>query len=122
MLASSERYKTHIAPMGSASDKLDRLRPVTFNLKTDPNGTVQYGLIAEEVAAIYPDLVIRDNQGVIQGVRYDELAPLLLNEIQRQRLEALQRQVRINDLERQLLDLKGSVAKFQECEESPAIH
>jgi hypothetical protein len=85
VLASSERYKTGIAPMGRRSDPLQELRPVTFHLKSDPHGALQFGLIAEEVEKVYPDLVIRDSAGTIQGVRYDELAPLLLNEIQRQR-------------------------------------
>ena len=62
VLASSERYKTAIAPMGSNTAKLDELRPVTFHLKTDPHGALQYGLIAEEVAKIYPELVIRDEK------------------------------------------------------------
>ena len=57
---------------------------MSFHLKTDPKGAVQYGLIAEEVDKVYPELVIRDNAGKIQGVRYDELAPMLLNEVQKQ--------------------------------------
>jgi hypothetical protein len=84
VLASSERYKTAIAPMGAGTEKLQELRPVSFHLKTDPNGAVQYGLIAEEVASVYPELVIRDQAGKIQGVRYDELAPMLLNEVQKE--------------------------------------
>jgi hypothetical protein len=80
---SSERFKTAIAPMGSATSKLQELRPVTFRLKTAPKGALQYGLIAEEVAKVYPDLVIRDERGRIDGVRYDELAPMLLNEMQK---------------------------------------
>jgi hypothetical protein len=82
VLASSERYKTAIAPMGTSSEKIGQLRPVTFRLKSDPGGPVQYGLIAEEVDKIYPELVLRDRSGAIQGVRYDELAPMLVNEIQ----------------------------------------
>jgi hypothetical protein len=73
--------------MGAGTEKLQELRPVSFHLKTDPNGAVQYGLIAEEVAKIYPELVIRDAAGKIQGVRYDELAPMLLNEVQKQAAE-----------------------------------
>jgi hypothetical protein len=82
---SSERFKTDITAMGSNSQKLQRLRPVIFHLKTDPHGSLQYGLIAEEVAKVYPDLVIRDQNGRIDGLRYDELAPMLLNEMQRQK-------------------------------------
>jgi len=87
VLASAERYKTAIAPLGSTTRKLVQLRPVSFHLKTDPTGTVQYGLIAEEVERVYPELVIRDEAGKIQGVRYDELAPMLLNEVQKQAAE-----------------------------------
>jgi hypothetical protein len=69
--------------MGVNSEKLQQLRPVTFHLKTDPHGALQYGLIAEEVAKVYPELVIRDQSGRIDGVRYEELAPMLLNEVQK---------------------------------------
>jgi uncharacterized coiled-coil protein SlyX len=52
---------------------------------------VQYGLIAEEVNKVYPELVIRDDSGIVQGLRYEELTPMLLNEFQKQqaRIEAL---------------------------------
>jgi hypothetical protein len=86
-LASSERYKTGIAPMGANTKKLERLRPVSFHLKSDPNAAVQYGLIAEEVDKVYPELVIRDESGNIQGVRYEELSPMLLNEVQQLKRE-----------------------------------
>jgi hypothetical protein len=102
---SSERFKTGIAPIGSMTAKLQDLRPVTFKLKSDATGTVQYGLVAEEVAMVYPELVIRDEHGTIDGVRYDELAPMLLNEVQQQATEIrdLKQQVaRVNDLEQRL--------------------
>ena len=101
VLASSERYKTAIAPMGGNTEKLQQLRPVTFHLKSDPGGAVQYGLIAEEVDKVYPELVIRDDRGVIQGVRYDELAPMLLNEMQ-------QENVQLHEVQAQLAALKQS--------------
>ena len=85
--ASSERFKTAIVPMGSHTAKLGDLRPVTFHLRSDPAGPVQYGLIAEEVARVYPELVIHGERGRIDGVRYDELAPMLLNVVQRQAAE-----------------------------------
>jgi hypothetical protein len=87
VLASSERYKIAISPMGERTEKLRQLRPISFHLKTEPTGPVQYGLIAEEVAKVYPELVIRDETGRIQGVRYEELAPMLLNEVQKQARE-----------------------------------
>jgi len=105
VLASSERFKTDVETMDGASDKLARLRPVTFKLKTDPQGTVQYGLIAEEVQKIYPELVIHGADGRIEGVRYEELAPILLSEVQQQaaQIRALQQQVaELNDLKAEL--------------------
>lgn len=105
VLASSERYKTAVAPLGPNTEKLQQLRPVSFHLKSEPNGAVQYGLIAEEVDKIYPELVIRDEAGKIQGVRYDELTPMLLTQVQQQqrRLEAQAEQLR--DLQRKMAEL-----------------
>jgi hypothetical protein len=93
---SSERFKTDIAATPELTEKLQRLRPVTFRYKTDPTRTLRYGLIAEEVAMVYPELVIRDNQGKIQGVHYEELAPMLLTEIQKQQRINAAQAVRIN--------------------------
>jgi hypothetical protein len=97
--SSSERFKTAITPMGSSTQKLDQLRPVMFQYKSDPQGAMQYGLIAEEVAQVYPELVVHDHEGRILSVRYDELAPMLLNEAQKQAEE-------IRDLKQQLAELK----------------
>jgi Chaperone of endosialidase len=117
---SSERYKTGIVPMGSNTAKLTQLRPVTFHLKSDPNGTLQYGLIAEEVAQVYPELVVRDENGRIDGVRYDELAPMLLNEVQREQHDVAARDrhsaaqdVQISQLRQQLADVYATLARIQ---------
>jgi hypothetical protein len=120
---SSERFKTDITPMPALSEKLAQLRPVTFHYKTDPNGVRQYGLIAEEVDQVYPELVIRDPKGAIQGVHYEELAPMLLNEIQRQqqkilaqdaKIQGLEQQVaKVNDLERELNDMHAALNALQ---------
>jgi hypothetical protein len=85
--ASSERFKTDIAPMPDPSARVAQLRPVTFRYKTDPKNVIQYGLIAEEVAKTYPELVIRDDGGQIMGIHYEELAPILLKEMQRERID-----------------------------------
>jgi hypothetical protein len=116
VLASSERYKTAIEPMGENTKKLEQLRPVSFHLKADPNGAVQYGLIAEEVDKVYPELVIRDDKGKIQGVRYDELAPMLLKEVQKQdaRIRGLEQKVaKVNDLERELAEMHATLIALQ---------
>jgi hypothetical protein len=112
VLASSERFKTAIAPMRGETAKLNLLRPVTFKLKTDSAGTRQYGLIAEEVAKIYPELVIRDDLGKIQGVRYEELAPMLLNELQQQeqKIATQDRRAAIQDVE--IGHLKAQLAEI----------
>jgi Chaperone of endosialidase len=109
VLASSERYKTDVSTMAEASGKLEQLRPVTFKLKNDPHGTTQYGLIAEEVAKVYPELVIRGADGRIDGVRYEELSPMLLNVIQQQ-------QTRLDDQTRQIEDLQQRITAAQELE------
>jgi hypothetical protein len=100
VVASSERYKTNVASMGSSSEKVRELRPVTFRLKSDPKAGRQYGLIAEEVAKVYPELVIRNEAGQAEGVRYEELTPMLLNEVQRQQQELAELKQQVAELQR----------------------
>ena len=66
---------------------------------------MQYGLIAEEVDKVYPELVIRDEAGKIQGVRYDELAPILLNEVQQQQERLAAQTSELGDLRQQFAEL-----------------
>jgi hypothetical protein len=106
VVMSSERFKTDIEPMGESSSKLQQLRPVTFHYKNNPHGSLQYGLIAEEVAKVYPDLVVRSESGRIDGVRYDELAPLLLNELQREQGVLRAQAAQLRDLQSELTELK----------------
>jgi hypothetical protein len=113
VLASSERYKTAIASMSPDSARLSQLRPVTFHLKTNPEGTLQYGLIAEEVDKVYPELVIRDEAGKIQGVRYDELAPMLLNEMQLERKQLAAQSDTIAAQGRALSDMQRQFAELE---------
>jgi Chaperone of endosialidase len=97
---SSARYKHDIQPMGVHSQGLLQLRPVTFRYKQDMQGERQYGLIAEEVAEVYPELVMRGANGEIETVRYEELIPMLLNELQQQQQE-------LGAQARQLAELKA---------------
>jgi hypothetical protein len=86
-VSSSQRAKDHITDMGEASSTLMKLRPVTFYYKTDQNPkgrSLQYGLIAEEVEKVAPGLVARSANGEIETVFYQHLAPMLLNEYQKQ--------------------------------------
>jgi uncharacterized coiled-coil protein SlyX len=78
--SSSRRFKNEIKPMDQSSQAILGLKPVTFHYKSDSTGTPQFGLIAEEVAEINPDLVVRDENGEIYTVRYDAVNAMLLNE------------------------------------------
>jgi hypothetical protein len=85
--SSSLRFKQQVQDMGDSTDALMKLRPVTFLYKPEyANGdrTLQYGLIAEEVAKIYPELVAYGNDGKPYTVRYQYLSTMLLNEVQKQ--------------------------------------
>jgi hypothetical protein len=110
--------------MGSNTAKLGQLRPVTFHLKNDPHGALQYGLIAEEVAKVYPELVIRNEAGRIDSVRVDELAPMLLNEVQQQQRKAdaqasvIESQAaQLHDVQQQLANLQAALTKLQPKDE-----
>jgi hypothetical protein len=78
--SSSRRFKSDIKLMGKASESLLALKPVTFHYKSDTKATPQFGLIAEEVAKVNQDLVVRDRNGEIYTVRYDAVNAMLLNE------------------------------------------
>src|SRR5207247_3236719 len=79
---SSERFKDAIKPMDKASEAILSLKPVTFHYKKDldPDGVPQFGLVAEEVEKVNPDLVARDEKGKPYTVRYDAVNAMLLNE------------------------------------------
>jgi uncharacterized coiled-coil protein SlyX len=77
---SSRRFKKEIKPMEQTSEAILALKPVTFHYKSDTKDTPQFGLIAEEVAEVNPDLVVRDENGEIYTVRYDAVNAMLLNE------------------------------------------
>jgi len=86
-ISSSRRFKEDIQDMGDASSGLMRLRPVTFHYKKpyeDGSKPIDYGLIAEEVAEVYPDLAVKGADGQIETVQYQKLVPMLLNELQKQ--------------------------------------
>ena len=81
-VTSSQRFKENIKPMDKASEALFSLNPVTFRYKKeiDPVGTLQFGLVAEDVEKINRDLVVRDEKGMSTAVRYDQVNAMLLNE------------------------------------------
>jgi hypothetical protein len=81
-ITSSRRFKEEVKPMEQASEVLFELKPVTFRYKKgiDPQGIPQFGLVAEDVEAINPDLVVRDKKGKVNTVRYEAINAMLLNE------------------------------------------
>jgi Chaperone of endosialidase len=99
---SSRRVKDDIRDMGVASLDLLKLRPVTFYYKPghdDGARRLQYGLIAEEVAEIYPELAVLDKDGQPAGVRYHVLPAILLNELQRQQREIVELRAKVQEID-----------------------
>ena len=94
--SSSRRFKKDITPMNQTSQAILGLKPVTFQYKNDTKGRRQFGLIAEEVAEVDPDLVLRDENGAIYTVRYDAVNAMLLNEFLREhhKVEQLEKDLR----------------------------
>jgi Chaperone of endosialidase len=80
IISSSRRYKHDIKPMDKASEAILALKPVTFKYNSDKKGTPQYGLVAEEVAQVNPDLVAHNKNGEISTVHYEQVNAMLLNE------------------------------------------
>jgi hypothetical protein len=112
--SSSRRYKQDIDDMGSASRRLLDLRPVTFRYITraaEGDTAREYGLIAEEVAEVYPDLVVRGADGRIETVQYQKLTPMLLNELQRQQRTIDEDARRIRELETRLSELEARLER-----------
>ncbi|HLK55869.1 MAG TPA: tail fiber domain-containing protein, partial [Chthonomonadaceae bacterium] len=110
-VTSSQRFKYDIQDMGIRSDKLMNLRPVLFRYKEaaeDGTHPLQYGLIAEEVAKVYPDLVQYDKQGKPFTVYYHLLTPMLLNELQKEHRQNQAQQKEIAGLKSELTALKQS--------------
>ena len=110
-ISSSRRFKKEIKPMDKTSEAVLALKPVTFHYNTDKTSTSQFGLIAEEVAEVNPDLVVRDEKGEIYTVRYDAVNAMVLNEFLKehrrvQRLEATVAQ--------QQKDFQAAIAKLHE--------
>jgi trimeric autotransporter adhesin len=80
IIGSSRRFKRDIKPMDTASEAILALKPVSFRYKDDNTNTPQFGLIAEQVADVIPELVVRDKEGKPYSVRYDQVNAMLLNE------------------------------------------
>jgi uncharacterized coiled-coil protein SlyX len=90
--------------MDKTSEAILALNPVTFHYKSDKTATPQFGLIAEEVADVNPDLVVRDENGEIYTVRYDAVNAMLLNEFLKEHRRVEEQQVTIAELKSTLAE------------------
>jgi Chaperone of endosialidase len=111
-MTSSARFKDEIKPMDNASEALFALKPVTFRYKKviDPQGIPQLGLVAEEVEAVNPDLVVRDKEGKPYSVRYDQVNAMLLNEFLKEHRKVEEQQATIAQLKQ---DFQSRIAHQQ---------
>jgi hypothetical protein len=115
-LLSSRRYKDDIRDMGDASDGLLRLRPVTFRYKqAEPDGSkpIEYGLIAEEVAGVYPELVVKGKDGQVETVQYSKLPAMLLNELQKQYQQIQEQHEQIQQQNRRAQEQDDKIGKLE---------
>jgi hypothetical protein len=112
--SSSRRYKKEIKPMDQTSEAILGLKPVTFHYKSDATGTPQFGLIAEEVAKVNPDLVVRDEKGEIYTVRYDAVNAMLLNEFLKEHRSGEAQQKEIDALRAELKEQRTLIQKVND--------
>ena len=118
-LTSSARYKDNIKPMDKASESIFALNPVTFRYKKaiDANSTPQFGLVAEQVAKVNPDLVVRDPNGKPYTVRYEAVNAMLLNEFLKEHRTVQEQQAQIalqkNQIEALTASLREQATQIQ---------
>jgi len=112
-MTSSKRFKEHIKPMDNASEALYSLKPVSFRYKkqVDPEGTsaMQFGLVAEDVEKVNPDLVVCDKERKPYSVRYDAVNAMLLNEFLKEHAAFLTEQRKVEHLEKQVAALTAGL-------------
>ena len=118
-LTSSARFKQDIQAMDSVSEVLYSLETVTFRYKSelDSEGIPQFGLVAEEVAKVAPELVARDGQGKPYTVRYQAVDAMLLNEFLKQHRTVEKQKAEIQELTRSVAELKALLSKVTAAEE-----
>jgi hypothetical protein len=114
---SSARYKKDIKPMDKASESIFALKPVTFLAKDDAKRIPQFGLIAEEVAKVNPNLVMRDAEGRPDSVAYEHINAMVLNEFLKEHKKVEAQQATISELKNELqtvvAQLKEQAAQIQ---------
>jgi len=114
-VASSQRFKDAIKPMDEASEAILALKPVTFHYKKeiDPEGIPQFGLVAEDVEKVNPDLVARDTERKVYTVRYDAVNAMLLNEFLKEHRKVEKQEATITQLKSAAAKQEATIAQQQ---------
>jgi hypothetical protein len=108
---SSRRFKKEIQPMDKASEAILAFKPVTFHYKSDNTNSPQFGLIAEEVAEVNPNLVVRDKKGEILTVRYEAVNAMLLNEFLKEHRKVEEETCKILEQEATITELRKDLER-----------
>jgi hypothetical protein len=108
---SSRRFKTHIKPMDEASESILALKPVTFSYAGDDTSALQFGLIAEDVVEVNPELTVRDQAGELITVRYDAVNAMLLNEFLKEHRTVQELKTTIAQQQKQIEALTAGLQK-----------
>jgi uncharacterized coiled-coil protein SlyX len=113
---SSARFKEAIKPMDKSSESILALKPVTFRYKheLDPDGIPQFGLVAEQVEKVNPDLVVRDEDGKVNTVRYEAVNAMRLNEFLKERRKVEEQERKVQEQAATTTQLESTVAKQNE--------
>jgi Chaperone of endosialidase len=116
-LTSSARFKDDITPMERASEAILALKPVRFRYKKeiDPDRIAQFGLVAEEVEKVNPDLVVRDKKGKPYSVRYDQVNAMLLNEFLKEHRTVQELKSTATTQETVITELKSTLVRLQKA-------
>jgi Chaperone of endosialidase len=114
-LSSSRRYKEDIKPMDIASEALYQLKPVTYRYKKEIDRTqsLDYGLVAEEVAQIDPNLTLRGQNGQIESVRYTAVNAMLLNEFLKEHKAFIEEQRKVQQQDRKIEEQEATIAQLK---------
>jgi LysM repeat protein len=119
---SSRRFKTQIKPMDQASESILALKPVTFCYAGDNTSTLQFGLIAEDVVEVNPELTVRDKAGELMSVRYDAVNAMLLNEFLKEHRKVQEQESTIEQLKsamtQQRKDFEEAIVQQQKTTEA----
>ena len=112
-MSSSRRFKKEIKPMDSASQSILALKPVTFSYKSDNTNRLEFGLIAEDVAQVNPDLIVRNENGEIYTVRYDAVNAMLLNEFLKEHKKVEAQQTKMDEQEYKVQTHEATIAELK---------